>query len=88
MQSTKLKECPAVNGKKNDAIASDSESEGGTYTLDTDNKDVQIARKTIDQVFGISSALQKDENNVIVMQSQLLKYMTIEFSALYYNIIH
>lgn len=50
-------------------IISDTESEGGTYTLDKNNKQVQIARKSIDQVFGISSNGQNIEDNLSVRKT-------------------
>lgn len=40
--------------KSNDD-ANSNDSEGGTYTLDKNNHQVLLARKSIDQVFGIVS---------------------------------
>ncbi len=50
------------NDVKSVGELSSGESEGGTYTLDEDNKQVQVARKSIDQVFGISSATSHDDD--------------------------
>ncbi|XP_065213142.1 uncharacterized protein LOC135840488 [Planococcus citri] len=41
---------------------SDTDSEGGTYTIDKNNEQVKEARKSIDQVFGITSENQNDES--------------------------
>lgn len=68
LESTESDDCLKKNGSINDVI-SDSESEGGTYTLDKDNKEVQIARKTIDQVFGISPSPNSGQDDISVRKS-------------------
>lgn len=51
---------PTSDMRSMDNGLSDTESEGGTYTIDRNNEQVKQARKSIDQVFGISSETEND----------------------------
>lgn len=60
LESTESDDCLKQNGNQ---PISDSDSEGGTYTLDKGGEEVLAARKTIDQVFGISPSAESNSNN-------------------------
>lgn len=74
-EDTKLQQCQerqisnhrdtsvhASDRRSMDNGLSDTESEGGTYTIDKNNEQVKQARKSIDQVFGISSENENELN--------------------------
>lgn len=64
----------SVKNKQPTVNSSDTDSEGGTYTIDKDNEQVKEARKSIDQVFGISSEDQNDENISVSLYIFLITY--------------
>lgn len=50
--------------KSTDNHLNDTDSEGGTYTIDKNNEHVNRARKSIDQVFGIVSENESQQLSV------------------------
>lgn len=59
--------------------ANSNDSEGGTYTLDKNNRQVLLARKSIDRVFGIVPNNEISSNTSV---SNYLSYFLRSFTQL------